>query len=457
MPSPTPSFVQQLRTLANGKTTRICRVDPYYGSLYARKGTQGDVTFSWRFTFQGSNDTEVIGLWDAGADPRQTRRTPKGWTVTAAARQAEAWALEHEELAAAGGFRAVTRQLDREEAGDTGIDLSFGRLLSDYARMLDDRGAAGSAKDVYYAIRLHVELPFNHIYRKPATQVSQADIIDIMKRAGTKLHALSCRKLRGYMQTAYQRAIDSVSKPDIPECFRAYKIVHNVVKDVANPDLPRGESAPIKALSVGQMRWYWEKLQKVEGIKGATLRLQLLTGGQRPAQLVRLKRANIGEDSFLIYDLKGRNAIARPHRIPITPTIAKTLAEFDEFGTYPMSATGGQTPLVQQTLTNWAQEVVGDHIPGFQLKWVRSGVETLMSKWKIDKEHRGRLQSHGVGGVQDKHYNADDFLDVKGEALQILEHVLNGVLERPPVNPILEMVRLQQELAQAQASNRVAA
>ena len=63
-------------------------------------------------------------------------------------------------------------------------------------------------------------------------------------------------------------------------------------------------------------------------------------------------------------------------------------------------------------------------IEDFTPKRVRSTVETVLASRKVSQEHRGRLQSHGVSGVQATHYDAHDYLEEKAEAMQTLYHIL---------------------------------
>jgi hypothetical protein len=91
-----------------------------------------------------------------------------------------------------------------------------------------------------------------------------------------------------------------------------------------------------------------------------------------------------------------------------------------------ISTSGGKKKLSATTLSDRAKAEVGDAIPGFQLKDVRSGVETLLAGQRVSKESRGQLQSHGRGGVQEIHYDDFTYLPVKLEALQILRRALVG-------------------------------
>lgn len=56
----------------------------------------------------------------------------------------------------------------------------------------------------------------------------------------------------------------------------------------------------------------------------------------------------------------------------------------------------------------------------------RSGVETLLASAGVSAEHRGRLQSHGVSGVQATHYDAHDCAPEKLSALKILFRLLEA-------------------------------
>jgi hypothetical protein len=76
------------------------------------------------------------------------------------------------------------------------------------------------------------------------------------------------------------------------------------------------------------------------------------------------------------------------------------------------------------TLLNWGKEAVGDAIEDFQLKRIRSGVETVLAEANVSQEHRGHLQSHGISGVQRRHYDGHDYLEQKRKALATLHKLL---------------------------------
>lgn len=66
----------------------------------------------------------------------------------------------------------------------------------------------------------------------------------------------------------------------------------------------------------------------------------------------------------------------------------------------------------------------GAGIEGFKTKRIRSGVETLLASARISGEHRGRLQSHGISGVQARHYDGHSYMEEKRDALNALFNLL---------------------------------
>jgi hypothetical protein len=76
-------------------------------------------------------------------------------------------------------------------------------------------------------------------------------------------------------------------------------------------------------------------------------------------------------------------------------------------------------------LSNWAS-AAGSGIEDFQTKRIRSGVETLLASARISTDTRGRLQSHGISGVQQRHYDGHDYMDEKRHALETLFKLLEG-------------------------------
>ncbi len=101
------------------------------------------------------------------------------------------------------------------------------------------------------------------------------------------------------------------------------------------------------------------------------------------------------------------------------------MQEIKPTGAYAISTDGGKTHLSAITLSHWAV-AAGTGVADFRTKRLRSGVETLLARAKIQADHRGRLQSHGISGVQARHYDGHDYMDEKRHALETLFDVLEG-------------------------------
>jgi len=205
----------------------------------------------------------------------------------------------------------------------------------------------------------------------------------------------------------------------IPVVFKTFGIAFNPAAQTRrSPQFDRADKRP---LSKAELRAYWKLIRKQPGREGAVLRLHLLTGGKRIEQFVRLRWADVADDALTIFDGKGRPGQGpRPHQIPLLEPARQALATLKREGDYATSTTAGKKPISVRTLAGWAHDIVGESIEGFQLKRIRSGVETLLAAHGVSREVRGHLQSHGLTGVQARHYDGHDYMREKGRALEIL-------------------------------------
>jgi integrase len=258
----------------------------------------------------------------------------------------------------------------------------------------------------------------------PANQITAEQIADMMRKLLELGKGRTANKLRSYMRSAYQVAKASRSKPSIPIVFKSFKVVTNPAADT-EPD--ESQNKPDKnPLNIHELRTYWKNIKTVPDFKGALLRLHLLTGGQRIEQLVNLRTSDAGDDAILLFDGKGRpGKPARPHIIPLIEEAVVALLECGPFGEYALSTDGGETHVSASTLSAWAMEAA-EGIEDFQTKRIRSGVETLLASANISADHRGRLQSHGISGVQSRHYDGHDYMAEKRNALNTLLTLLES-------------------------------
>lgn len=418
---------QIINELSLGQFLKLGKVIPS-GSLEARKMASGAVTFYWRVTINGKTAREVIGVYDPSAPPKTLTSSTRGYSINAAMRAAEALAAKHHANLENGGFAGVKAAEKEAKAKAVTAKLEAAQytlqaLLTDYCDHLEALGRVAH-KDARSIFKLHVIEAWPKIAALPANLVTGEQIADMMRRVIELGKARTSNKLRSYIRAAYQTAKAARSKPSIPVRFKSYGVTHNPGADT-EPD-ESANKADKRPLSAAELRTYWQAIKAVPGFRGAVLRLHLLTGGQRIEQLVNLRTVNVKADSITLFDGKGRpGKPARPHTVPLVPQAAVALLECHPQGTYAISTDKGTTHLSAISLSKWAVESA-HALPDFQCKRIRSGVETLLASARVSSDIRGRLQSHGISGVQARHYDGHDYLDEKRQALETLFRLLDA-------------------------------
>ncbi|MEZ0192167.1 tyrosine-type recombinase/integrase [Ralstonia solanacearum] len=371
-----------------------------------------------------------------GKTIRTTIGAVQSWTIEAARAEARRLSVTvdcgidpREQLREA--IEAENRERDARKRAE---HFTLRRLLTDYADYLQAQGKP-SHRDARSIFKNHVFIPWPTTCKMAACIVTHHEVAMFMRKAMDKGHSRTANKLRSFMMAAFQLAITASSNPKTPLCFHGYGVTSNPAAATVPDD---SANQPDKnPLSLQELRSYWQAIKDLEGIRGAALRLHLLTGGQRIEQLVTLKTAKVAETEITLFDGKGRpGKPPRPHTVPLISLAAEALREFKPSKEYALSTTGGDTHLAASTLSAWAKDAAPSEIAGFQAKRIRSGVETALAAARISKDVRGRLQSHGITGVQDRHYDGHEYLDEKRHALE----VLFGLLDSPAQSNVTPLI-----------------
>ncbi len=443
---------QQLNQIEAGSFVTLQKIDPS-GALQARKQSNGAINLYWRWNIGNHSGRVDVGLYDPLASPKSRNKTARGISVAGAISVAEEHANVHYENRDIGGYpEVVKRKLAEEEAKRAEADVqraaqeraqkyTLARLLEDYANELERLGRS-SHRDVRSIFRLHVLERWPEKANQSAIEITADEITDMQRAVINLGKGRTANKLRSYLRAAYQTAKKSRTKASIPEHFKAYGVRDNPVEDT-EPD--ESANKPDKnPLSIEELCRYWQIIEPLGDFRGALLRLHLLTGGQRIEQLVKLKTRDIARDyaAFTLIDSKGRpGKEPRKHVVPLTAAAQVALRACNPIGEYALSTDGGTTHVTATTLSKWAVGVVEavvanigsgataaviETIPDFQAKRIRSGVETLLSTAGASLEIRGHLQSHGISGVQKRHYDGNDFFPAKLAALETLYRTLKS-------------------------------
>ncbi|HQA34018.1 MAG TPA: integrase family protein [Casimicrobium huifangae] len=398
------------------------------GRLQVIKLSNGGVAWYFRYTrSDGKRDALPLGtdlsLSDARAMAAQlTRRYQCGERDLRDALEAEQRAAERErhELEAA-------EALEKQKASAT-----LGVLCTSYSDQLK-RSGKESAAAVRKALIRHVETPWPELWAKPASLVETDDLLPVVARLVHEGKLREAAKLRSYLRAAYSSAIAARHDPSALPALRQLKLSSNPARDLATIE---GNTAPgDRHLSLDELRCYWRRINESGFYYGPLLRFHLLTGAQRITQLSRATTADFDPDTKVIhlYDKKGRRKKPREHPVPL---IADALAAMREMGAGPyiFTITQGRTAAGISGIGDALDAVneamsAANELPGgrFTARDLRRTVETRLSAVGVSMEDRAHLQSHGLSGIQSRHYDMHKRIEEARTALV----KLRGLLDHP--------------------------
>lgn len=156
-------------------------------------------------------------------------------------------------------------------------------------------------------------------------------------------------------------------------------------------------------------------------------------GGQRPTQLLRVtaRHVDLTGKTITLLDPKGRNRHASPrrHLLPIrddlVPVLRRRVVQAESIES-PLFSISGRVPLREKTVAalveqiEAAMKVEGELKRGaFSMRDLRRTSETQMAALGISSDVRAQIQSHGLGGIQARHYDRHDYMPEKRTALQL--------------------------------------
>ncbi|MEX0963812.1 MAG: integrase family protein [Pseudohongiellaceae bacterium] len=331
---------------------------------------------------------------------------------------------------------------EKQEAGHT-----FGDLMEAYVKMLED-AEKSSARLVKNQIKKDIEGAYPKLWKKAAAEITIDDVVTIIGKLNDEGSYRQADKIRSYIKTAFKKAINARGNVKAPKQMRELKITHNPANDIEKVE--GSTNASERALSLAEFRAYWSRIQELEEPRRSVAMLHVLTGGQRMQQLSRVTLADIDRDAMLMRmeDGKGRRTKPRIYSVPLLPQTLECIDAITGSGEYVFSADGGATPMHTSYISDIATSVCSQMDKAGELegtpftgKVIRATIETRLMKapYRVSSDILARLLSHGLGGVQAKHYAHDQMHDEQVEALEKLWRLLE---EKPePVAQVLQFVR----------------
>ena len=405
------------------------------GRLVAQGVRGGTVHFYFRHTkADGARDSIPIGRFD----PSGTN----GLTLADATKEAADLRLRYQrgdrdlrtavEAEKRERQRLVRQQEEAERAAQSKLDASFGKLLKSYIEQLERDGKT-SAHAIRKCVELHIENAMPDMWERPAADITTDDIIKIVAKLVKADKLRQAQKLQSYIRSAYASGMQARRSARSIESLRDLQITANpafgleAVQGTAN--------ARDRALSVNELRAYWRRVCQLRQPDQGLLALHLLSGGQRVEQLSRLQAADLDKDNdtITLRDIKGRRRRARLHEIPLIPAARKALdAMHGDHGNNIFSLTGGLTAAKYFSVQRRVREIsaamieAGETKSSFAASDLRRTVETRLAAAGVSQEVRAQLQSHGLGGIQARHYDRHDYRAEKLAALETLYSLITS-------------------------------
>lgn len=408
------------------------------GTLAARRLAGGGICFYFRYTRpNGTRDALPIGTYDA------TGR--KGFTLEQAGDKARELSKRYQsgdrELRAV--LDAEEREAERQrreaereaEAAQVRQSASLGALVTAYVANLKRQGKV-SWREVESAARLHIREAWPALWAMPAEHVTPDDLLTIITRISDAGKLREAGKMRSYLRAAYGAAIKARRQASALPALRDLRLQSNPARDLEPLEGGTGGTRE-RALSLSELRAYWRRLATLPGTDGALLRFHLLTGGQRVRQLSRLVTADFDADmqAIRLRDPKGKRKEPRIHVVPMIPAAlqALKLMTAPNLGPHLFSVDGGESGasyfLIHTRIRGIVEAMAeaGELEKGpFTAGDVRRTVETRLAGAGISQGVRAQLQSHGLSGVQARHYDQHDYLAEKRAALETLYRLVTG-------------------------------
>lgn len=299
-------------------------------------------------------------------------------------------------------------------------------LMELYVKYLKKQGKGTSARDVI-SLSKHLIPSAN----KPAAEVSKHDLVKIQRKLLDEGKGRTANKLRSFVHAAYALVLradsDATSPAQALEFATAGGVENNPAALLA---VAKGYNNPRDRVLTEDELFRVLDHAKQSGVIGLAVRAAILLGGQRIAQLLRATISDVQGDFLVLRDPKGRRDFPRKHPIPLEGmagiVIDEAIDRAKSIGTNWLFSNNGKAMLRSDTVSHYVSGLSNEFInsgvsnTSFILGDLRRTIETQLSKMKVPKETRAYLQSHGLNGIQTRHYDRHDYEQEKRDALKLL-------------------------------------
>lgn len=298
---------------------------------------------------------------------------------------------------------------------------------------------------------------FASIPAKDLTAKQATAMIRTVIEAG---HKRTAAKLRAYLRAAYALAQGADTNPQAPAALVLFGVeVNPIASTAAIKNASGARDVTLTDDELGEaVRVLRSRREAAHDDALAAIELSLVLGGQRLAQVLRIQASDVDLEArtVVLLDPKGRRETARRHVLPLTAAAVELIEAinkvrradwlFGEKNAKPaaegMKARSGQTH--KDTVARKGGALLADvqaavaarlgdkapKRPKLEARDLRRTAETMLAGMGISKDVRAQLLSHGLGGVQGRHYDQHDYMTEKRNALQAWADRLQALADK---------------------------
>ena len=306
------------------------------GRLRLRATPKGNSSFFFRYSpSKGKEDVLFLGVYDPN-------KTKGGLTLA----EANIKAGEYSKLYQSGKLnlrehfkekeRIEQQQKDdaekarikaEEDAKKALVEAKAGslqKLMDAYVAHLE-RQKKVSAEDAKNIFKRNVTKEFPDLAEKRAADVTHKDISAVLAKLIERTAGRTAAKLRAYLRAAFAEALAADGEPTAHPALHGFNLTSNPAALVPAKKLTAFNRARERVLNEAELREFIKRLEKQSGVVRDAILLSLYLGGQRTAQLIRLKPNDVDLEAgeLTLYDGKGNRQVPRVHLLPLTDRAAE--------------------------------------------------------------------------------------------------------------------------------------
>ena len=399
---------------------------PLGGSLVARGLSN---TVRWYYQYKHANKLARLPMGDYSPSG-DTAGSADSTSYTLVGARARAIALaamqrEHGDLV---GYMHEQRQDaaeavqqsrdDRSTRKQETFDYSLEKLCTAYWQHLEADGKS-SARDVRNGLRLWVIEQHPTLASSKASQITTEDVLTILRAIIDAGHTTTTNRVRSYLSAAYTFGLGSVTDPLASSRASGFRLTSNPVAPVKR--VASFEKAGERVLTSDELGELLRRLDATDTLASKAATLSIRLGGQRIKQLLAATRSDYDTEAstLTLKDAKGRRIHPRLHILPVVNSVGALVT--DALKNPHPKRNGLYHGLTMETVSKQIRKISRDMeaegTEPFGWRDLRRTCETMLASMGISKDLRAQIQSHGLSGVQDRHYDKHQYIDEKRNVL----------------------------------------